>query len=354
MAELLNDWYNQKATTDLPKPTGMLPSVRNWQNTPDQTVQGQVENVIKADSPIMTLARTEADQQSQKRGLLNSSIGIGAAQDSVFRTALPIAQSDASQAARVAGYNVDTENKANQFNTTNQFSKDERIAKDQFSKEERIANNQYDFDKTIYTEGQTNTRQTQNIYSGLAKGYAESVDVINRDPNMTQQAKTYAIKQLYDTHSAQLKLMSNVGKIPDVSVLLTPMKQAKAPKAGYRNYVPPKAAAAGGGKVICTRCHALGYMDTRTYIADDIYGELLKLQRPDFIGWYWGWATYVVDAMHCKTLLSRLFTSLAWHVGVKHWSRQMSHEMGFNNKGSWLGKSYMVMADWIYRVTKNA
>ena len=342
MAEQLNEWYatKQPAQTKTEQPTGMVKTVNNWQNTPDQTVQGQVENIVKQDNPLMQMAKTQGDQESLKRGLYTSSIGIGAAQDSVYKTALPIAQTDAAQAARVAGYNVDTLNKANEYNATNTFNR-----------QEREANNAYDFEKTQYTEGQTNTRQTENVYAGLSDTYAKGVAAINADPNMTQKAKTYAITQLYDTHKASLSMLSAVGKMSNVSDLLTPKAPAQAPRGNYRNLKTYAPAQPAGGKMICSRCYSIGLMDELTYFADDVYCELLKIERPQFIQWYWTWARYVVDAMHCKTWKSRLFTALAWLIVVSPWSRQMAKEMGFNKKGSLVGKFYMKAANGVYRLT---
>lgn len=340
---ILEDWVaknNQPATTEIPQqPGGMIGATTNWQNTPDQTVQGQTANIIAQDSPLMQLASTQGAQQAASRGLLNSSIGIGAAQDAVYKAATPIASADATQAARVAGYNVDTQNKANEFNATNQFNR-----------EQQASNNAYDMQKTLVNNQNSKEMQTQNIYSGLADNYAKSIVAINQDPNMTQKAKTYAISQLYDAHKANLTILASAGQVPDIGALLTPKKSVKAPGPNYKNYHPP--AAAGGGKMICTRCYALGLMDSRTYLADDIYSEVLKVQRPSFIEWYWSWAYHVVNAMHCTTIASRVFTKLAWVMVVNPWSKQMSKEMGFPSKGSRLGKFYMVAADMAYKVGK--
>lgn len=239
MADQLYDWYNQKTATPATSPVaqsgnGMLKTVNNWQNTPDQTVQGQTQNIIQNDSPLMQMARTEGNQQSQQRGLLNSSIGIGAAQDSVYKAALPIAQADASQAARVAGYNVDTRNKADQYNATNAFTTSERQGqqlyntserqgRQAFDDQQRIANNDYDFAKTQLLEGNKATQQSQTIFGDLSKQYAQTIAGINADPKMTRDAKTAAIKQQDSLYRAQLSLMGNVGKIADISSLLTPV-----------------------------------------------------------------------------------------------------------------------------------
>ena len=63
--------------------------------TSDQTVAGQLEKIVASDSPLLQQARTRAHQEMNARGLINSSLTVGAAQDAVVKNALPIAQQDA-------------------------------------------------------------------------------------------------------------------------------------------------------------------------------------------------------------------------------------------------------------------
>jgi hypothetical protein len=101
-----------------------------WNVDKDQTVQGQLNNVIAADSPLMQQAKTGALQQMNQRGLINSSMAIGAGQDAVVKNALPIAQQDASMYGRSGEFNATASNQANQFNTaaTNQASAQNQAA----------------------------------------------------------------------------------------------------------------------------------------------------------------------------------------------------------------------------------
>lgn len=80
-----------------------------------QTVQGQIEGIIAADSPLMQQAATTARQGMNQRGLLNSSMAIGAGQDAVIRQALPIAQQDAGTFYDANKTNVGAENQALEF-----------------------------------------------------------------------------------------------------------------------------------------------------------------------------------------------------------------------------------------------
>lgn len=57
----------------------------------------KVTALTSKDSPLNQAARTEGLKMANRRGLLNSSMAVGAAQDSVIKNALPIASQDAAQ-----------------------------------------------------------------------------------------------------------------------------------------------------------------------------------------------------------------------------------------------------------------
>lgn len=61
----------------------------------NETVQGQLNNVLDSNNPLMERAKTRALQSANKRGLLNSSLGVQAGEEAVLTAALPIAQQDA-------------------------------------------------------------------------------------------------------------------------------------------------------------------------------------------------------------------------------------------------------------------
>ena len=88
----------------------------NWNVTSPQTVQSQLQGIIASNSPLMQQAQTGAKQQMNQRGLMNSSMAIGAAQDAVIRQALPIAQQDAQTYSRSGEFNANVANQMAQFN----------------------------------------------------------------------------------------------------------------------------------------------------------------------------------------------------------------------------------------------
>jgi len=80
-----------------------------------QTVQGQLNNLISQDNPLMQKAATQGQQYANKRGLLNSSIGAGATQSAMMDYAMPIAQADAATENNfsMAKYNTDLQKNVN-------------------------------------------------------------------------------------------------------------------------------------------------------------------------------------------------------------------------------------------------
>jgi len=112
-------------------PTAVDASIYNPTNvTVDpakQTVQGQMTGILSQNSPLMQQAATTANDASNSRGLLNSSMAVGAAQNAVIANALPIAQADSSTYNSAAQQNAQAANTAagaaaSAINQTKQFN----------------------------------------------------------------------------------------------------------------------------------------------------------------------------------------------------------------------------------------
>lgn len=82
----------------------------------NETVQGQIAGIIDYNSPLMRRAVQRANEQMAGRGLINSSIAVGAGQAALYDAALPIAQQDASTYAQTARDNNMVTNDMAQFN----------------------------------------------------------------------------------------------------------------------------------------------------------------------------------------------------------------------------------------------
>jgi len=81
-------------------PTNVLAQPREI--TAPETVAGQMNTLLAADSPYMQSAAGNANTLANSRGLLNSSLAVGAAQKAAIDSAMPIAQQDSTIAANAA------------------------------------------------------------------------------------------------------------------------------------------------------------------------------------------------------------------------------------------------------------
>lgn len=111
-------------------------------------VQNQIANITDKDSALNTMAAADAGKAANRRGLLNSSLAVGAAQKAVLQSALPIAQQDAGTYAATDTANAQFSNSADQFNagqktavsTTNaQLGTQVSLANSNQSLQERLA-----------------------------------------------------------------------------------------------------------------------------------------------------------------------------------------------------------------------
>lgn len=128
-------------------------------NKDTDTVAGQLSGLINDQNSVLNAqARTYGMQQANERGLLNSSMAVGASQDAVYKNAIPIAAQDAStytqaRLANQAAQNAAGAFKAGAFNNAEQFNANSKNATEQFNA--NLANNQAQFNaETINQAGQ--------------------------------------------------------------------------------------------------------------------------------------------------------------------------------------------------------
>lgn len=106
--------------------------------TDDQTVQGRLKGIVDANGPLQQQAATAGLQGAASRGLVNSSIAVGAAQDALYKSALPIASQDANTYATQSKMNQDAQNqmeaaRAADTNQNARFNASTTAANNQFN-----------------------------------------------------------------------------------------------------------------------------------------------------------------------------------------------------------------------------
>lgn len=84
----------------------------------DRDVERRVGDIISKDSPLMQMARTNARQFGNQRGLLNSSMTAQAGESAAMQEAQPIAFQDAQNALSAKIANQNAENLARQFSAS--------------------------------------------------------------------------------------------------------------------------------------------------------------------------------------------------------------------------------------------
>lgn len=77
---------------------------------PKETVAGQLETLLKADSPYLQRAQALAAEQANSRGLMNSTLASSAGTAAAIDAALRVAQPDAATFNEAGRYNTDIQN----------------------------------------------------------------------------------------------------------------------------------------------------------------------------------------------------------------------------------------------------
>lgn len=174
----------------------------------NDTVQGQLGSILSdPNNPLMVQASTAGKQYANKRGMLDSSIGAGAAESAMISAATPIAQQDAStnftakqqnsQGALSADtFNADTQSRTNMFNTG--AAKDIYTANMDTNNKLAIANIQA-------------MANDSGIMGDLGKTYMGLYAQVAADQNMTPEVKTATLNNL------QAQLQGLTGLLPSIN-----------------------------------------------------------------------------------------------------------------------------------------
>lgn len=173
-------------------------------NQQTETVQGQMNSILSQDSPLMQRARTMAAQQMAQRGLVNSSMAVGAAQSAMIDKAMPIAQQDASTYNAVASENTNARNRAADLNTSqlNQFAL-QKGAQD-FQAGQQQTQNDFNARMQQLQESGQDSRQARDIASREAMIRLEQLGVQNRfDQELALKSSQFNIEQ-YNLERRQL------------------------------------------------------------------------------------------------------------------------------------------------------
>jgi len=141
-------------------------------------VQNQIAGITSQDSALNQLAKTEAQKAASSRGLLNSSLAVGAGQKAVLQSALPIAQQDASTYGAADSANAQYANSASQFNANAENAASTANAANAL--QDRLAAIQANTTLTV-------TEKNNQSQQAIAAAGNKSAETIAAGNNQTQQ-----------------------------------------------------------------------------------------------------------------------------------------------------------------------
>lgn len=265
---MLGKWYDDYMKT-APKPQSYTPvqaTPTEWKADDSQSVAANVNKISTSGSPQMQSAETRAKQEMNARGMLNSSMAIGAGQKAVYDAALPIATADANINAQRGQFN------ANQATQTSQFNAGAQNESGQFNAQEANKADAARFDVAgkMQLQDQENASKLQlqdkaqadalarmaqqfkdnqammELQSKLAddnfpKQFAanfttqmtDRVGVILADPNLDPAAKQAAVQNAIDFANTSLSWIGKMYKVAFPSMSMPGMTApAPTPPAG--------------------------------------------------------------------------------------------------------------------------
>jgi hypothetical protein len=192
-----------------------------------------VNKIIGQDSPLMQQAQTRALEQMNGRGLLNSSLAVGAAQGAVIDRATPIAQADATAQSNVLNTNQQNQQQVNITNagniqSTNQLNATEQNKLSSFNASEsnkvlsQLMDQQNKLQLADIEATYKNVMQSQSSAMTLYQNSVRNISDILQNPDLTPEAKTAAVNNQNQLLKTGLEIMGKIGGLNLEDLLVFP------------------------------------------------------------------------------------------------------------------------------------
>ena len=216
--------------------TGYTPdqaNLNNWNVDSNQTVQGQLSGILAANSPLLQQARATSLAQMNQRGLTNSSMAVGAGQEAVIKSALPIAQQDATTYGQSGQFNANAANQTSQFNTqsANQAAQFGAGA----ANTANLANTQETNRANEYTAGATNTANLSNTAAANQAAQFTATAANQNSQQYSQQLNANVTKQLDQSLQASMANADSATKLQLQQIDATTRQGLAQIEADYKN-----------------------------------------------------------------------------------------------------------------------
>jgi len=202
--------------SDLQKALNNMPGAKQTRIGEGMTSAGRLDKMLGSNSPLMKRAATQGKQQSQSRGLLNSSMAAGSAQGAMIDRAQPFAMQDSNNLIQNAQRNTEAQNRrgllqAGLIGDSYKSEQQQGYQQDNMSLADQIRQGQMRLDNTL---GQSDMKladriqQTQmELNQALEQGNMELANSLQRDLNEQQQGFEQSNMRLGDTiQQKQMKL----------------------------------------------------------------------------------------------------------------------------------------------------
>ena len=196
-------------------PGAKLTDPSTWTTTSDQTVAGQLTGLLNPNNPLMQQARTRALTQANSRGLLNSTIAETGADAAMNDIALQIAQADAAQGSKVAGYNVGAQNQFTMADKAQGFDL-EKMSAEQKNVMERLAAQQgYNLETMSVTQANDLAKfaaqvEAQNKQAEQKFGYDKQLVEIQKASNLEIAGMESQYRQQIQASASATSIMNQL------------------------------------------------------------------------------------------------------------------------------------------------
>jgi hypothetical protein len=167
---------------------------------PQGLVQNQLKGIVAEDSPLMQQAARIASQKANERGLINSSMAVGAGHEAVIGQAMPIAQADAATYDRAMTNTANQENAARQFDAT---------AKNNVALANQAATNEALKSQQQGTIALTDRKMTNDVQVALANLDAETKMALTTMDNRTRSL----LQTNQSASNAYVQAITNINQI---------------------------------------------------------------------------------------------------------------------------------------------
>lgn len=181
-----------------------------WEVTPDQTVEGRINNLTNPNNPIIQQARFRANAAMNDRGLMNSSIAATAADSAAYEAAIPIAQADAATTAKAASYNADQQNQFTLEGSRQGSQMDIARLNADTQKQLSVMDNANREKAAAITASNNTLIQTNSQASSAFNQAMAAVNNITNNAQMDANAKTQATANVWASLISQLNVLGSV------------------------------------------------------------------------------------------------------------------------------------------------